>query len=168
MLADAYERAFTGVSRRPSLTFLGAEGEKSSFRVQAEELRIRCDRGGWQLLTRTRDPRPAFHAARLVVVPSMRPEPFGNVILEALASGCRVLAFGGGGVDDLAPRFPGALQVVERGLEPLATALRDWWQNGCRAQSPAEWTASLAVLETDYTSNAASGKWEELLQRLTA
>ena len=79
----------------------------------AVALRERCRRAGWTLLELTPDPREEIARAALVVVPSLRPEPFGNVILEGLASGARVIAFPGGGVDDLAPLFPGSVEVVD-------------------------------------------------------
>ena len=138
-LADAYERAFASAAERPDLTFLGAEDPPSPFHRHAADLRKRCDANGWHLLELTPDPRPLFARAALVVVPSLHPEPFGNVTLEGLAAGAKVISFPGGGADDLAPHFPGALELVPRETTQLAAALRRWWEAGGSAQSAAEW-----------------------------
>jgi len=166
VLADAFERAFGRSVARPSLTFLGAEGPESHFQRHAEALRARCTARHWRLLPQTRDPRPVFRRAALVVLPSLRPEPFGNVVLEALASGCRVIAFPGGGIDDLAPRFPGVLEVVPRGVEPLANALRRWHHAGGPAQSSVEQRQTRDKIAADFTAPAARERWRDLLGRL--
>ena len=166
LLADAFERAFPASGERPGLTFLGAEGPGSPFHDNAVELRRRCERLGAQLLDLVPDPRPLLSRAALVVVPSLRPEPFGNVILEGLACGARVIAFPGGGVDDLAPAFPEALEVVDRGLESLASALERWWSAGGEAQPPALHAATLATLRERFTAAAVAPRWERILEEL--
>lgn len=166
LLADAYERAFAGPGARPSLTFLGAERPPSPFSAAAERLRARCEPAGWRLLELTQAPREPLGRAALVVAPSLRPEPFGNVILEALATGARVIAFPGGGVDDLAPHFRGVLEVVDRGLDPLARALRRWWAAGGTAQDRDQRSRVLATLGERFSAAAAAPRWERLLERL--
>ncbi len=44
--------------------------------------------------------------ARILVVPSTWPEPFGIVVLEGLASGCYVIASSGGGLREAGGPFP--------------------------------------------------------------
>jgi glycosyltransferase involved in cell wall biosynthesis len=104
--------------------------------------------------------------AALVVVPSLRPEPFGNVILEALGSGCRVMAFPGGGPDDLAPLFPAALDVVPRGTRPLAEAMRRWWRSGGRAQSSQTHDRSAATIRGMLSEEVMRAQWSDLVDRL--
>jgi glycosyltransferase involved in cell wall biosynthesis len=166
LLADAYERAFARSEDRPSLTYLGAEGPGSPFHDSAVDLRHRCDQLDARLLELTPDPRPVIGRAALVVVPSLRPEPFGNVILEALACGARVIAFPGGGVDDLAPAFPEAVEVVDRSLDALAASFERWWSAGGEAQPPEVHTATLATLRERFTAGGVAPVWERILDDL--
>ena len=167
-LADAFARAFGSSADPPSLTFLGAEGPGSPFHRNAVELARRCDANGWRLLPFDPDPRPELRRAALVVVPSLRPEPFGNVTLEALASGARVLAFPGGGVDDLAPLFEGALTVVPRDVGALADALAGWERAGATPLAPDEHARALETLDARFTAKAAAPRWQRLLGRLAS
>ena len=80
-LADAYDQAFGSASSRPSLTFIGAEGKSSPFHSHVGPLERRCRRSGWTLLKQQSSLHDVFRKAALFVVPSMRPEPFGNVIV---------------------------------------------------------------------------------------
>ena len=166
MLADAFERAFAGARSRPSLTFVGAEGPESPFHRAAEQFRRRCEGHGWQLLPFTPTPRPVLARAALVAVPSLRPEPFGNVVLEALATGARVVAFPGGGIDDLAPLFGDALTVVDRDAAALAEVLRLWWLEGGRPQAPETHRRVLERLRDRFSAAAARPHWQQLIARL--
>lgn len=165
-LADAFERAFPTGAPQPSLTFLGAERAPSVFQRHAEDLRRRAQPRGWRVLETTDDARPHFAAASLVVVPSLRPEPFGNVILEGLASGARVIAFPGGGADDVAPIFEGAMEVVSRDTDELARALRRWWDAGGAPQSPEEHQRTRAGLREHFSAEAAAPRWREIVSTL--
>jgi glycosyltransferase involved in cell wall biosynthesis len=165
-LADAYQRAFGNSRPAPSLTFLGAEPPGSPFYANAERLRRRCEASGWRLLELSTRPQEVLAEAALVVVPSLRPEPFGNVILEALATGARVIAFPGGGVDDLAPLFPGSIGVVSRDRGALAAALACWWSEGGPAQSEHRRPQVLETLRARFTATAAAPQWRRIVERL--
>jgi glycosyltransferase involved in cell wall biosynthesis len=164
-LADAYQLAFGDRAERPSLTFVGAEGRDSPFGAAAEQLRRRSREAGWSVEPFTRDPRQALRRAALVVIPSLHPEPFGNVVLEALASGCKVLAFPGGGPTDLAPLFPDTLKVIPREIPSLAAALTRWWSEGGAAQAAVEREAVLTTLRLHFSEDAARSRWAQLLDR---
>ena len=138
----------------------------SPFAESAERLRRRCERSGWTLLERTSKPRPVIERAALLVVPSLHPEPFGTVILEALAAGARVLAFDGGGVDDLAPLFDRTLTAVDRGTAPLADGLARWWAEGGGGQQAAERLRVRATLRERFSEAAAAARWARILERL--
>lgn len=166
ILADAFGRAFRGVPDSPSLTFLGAEGAGSPFHEAARALRERCAANGWTLADFDPDPRRWFRHAALVVVPSLRPEPFGNVVLEALSCGARVLAFPGGGIDDLAPRFGDPLMVVPRTVADLARGLGDWFASGGGGQSRRELSHTDDVIARHYTAEAAAPRWQAVLDRV--
>jgi glycosyltransferase involved in cell wall biosynthesis len=168
VLADAYEQAFVadGATTRPSLTFVGAQpGTVFADAAERLEARGRGD-GGWTVLPFTDDPTPHLERAALLVVPSLHPEPFGMVILEALARGCRVLVFPGGGASDLAGPFGAALTVVPRTTGDLAAALRQWARDGATAQSAAGWATTLQLLREGWSPAAARTRWSELLQRI--
>ena len=60
----------------------------------------------------------AFSHAAIAVVPSLWPEPFGRTALEAMASGCAVIAANRGGL----PEVVGAAGVI---VEPTAKELAD-------------------------------------------
>ena len=168
VLADAYEQAFPGAdapASRPSLTFVGAQ-PGTVFAEAAERLSARGRDGRWTVLPFADDPTPHLDRAALLVVPSLHPEPFGMVIVEALARGCRVLAFPGGGATDLAGPFAGALTTVPRTTADLASALRQWHLDGATAQSTATWEATLRTLREEYSPAAARGRWTEVLRRI--
>ncbi|WP_445148155.1 glycosyltransferase [Baekduia sp. Peel2402] len=168
VLADAYEQAFprSDASGRPSLTFVGAQ-PGTVFAEAAERLAERGRDGRWTVLPFTDDPTPHLERAALLVVPSLHPEPFGMVIVEALARGCRVLAFPGGGATDLAEPFADAMTVVPRSASDLAAALRNWHLDGATAQSVAVWDRTLDRLRSEYAPRAAAQRWREILRRVS-
>lgn len=168
VLADAYEQAFPGQSaeERPSLTFVGAQ-PGTVFADAAERLEARGREGLWTVLPFAEDPTPHLERAALLVVPSLHPEPFGMVILEALARGCRVLAFPGGGASDLAGPFGAALTIVPRTTADLAAALRRWADDGATSQQAATWSDTLATLRAEYSPAAARKRWGQVLQALS-
>lgn len=168
VLADAYEQAFGDVAteQRPSLTFVGAQ-PGTVFAEAAERLEARGRAGGgWSVLPFASDPTPHLERAALLVVPSLHPEPFGMVILEALARGCHVMAFPGGGASDLQESFMSALTVVPRSTADLAAALRQWRLDGAKAQSSETWTNTLRVLREGWSPAAARRRWGDVLRRI--
>jgi glycosyltransferase involved in cell wall biosynthesis len=83
----------------PRLTLAGEGPEKERLRLRASELRLadRVEIAGAQVgeeLVRT------MNRHRVLVVPSLWPEPFGIVALEGLACGCRVVVADGGGLPE--------------------------------------------------------------------
>ena len=162
VLADAWEEAFSTAATRPMLTFVGAQ-PGTEFASAAEQLAARAAQWGWKVLPFDRTPGPHLTSAALVVVPSLHPEPFGLVILEAIAHGCRVIAFPGGGPSDMEPVLGHALQVIPRSKSSLAAALASWWENGGRAQSIDELALSDRILEMSYSPTAAVERWRAIL-----
>ncbi|MDO9354314.1 MAG: hypothetical protein Q7T55_11500, partial [Solirubrobacteraceae bacterium] len=93
--------------------------------------------------------------------------PFGMVILEALNQGCEVLAFEGGGPDDLARSFPKAVQTVSREPGSLAEALNAWHERGARPT--VEHSGQVRnMLESTYSEAPAADRWERLLAATAA
>ena len=164
-LASAWERAFAGMSDPPTLTFVGAEDPPSPFARRAESLRARARGRPWRVLPYTSDVDSVLDESALLVVPSERPEPFGNVIIEALNAGCQVLAFAGAGPNDLARTFPSVVRVVPRSPGSLARGLHDWY---VRSSEPFPIAADeiRATLLARYSHEAAVAAWRELLDRI--
>jgi glycosyltransferase involved in cell wall biosynthesis len=163
VLADAYEQAFAGrPDDRPSLRFVGSQ-PGTEFNDRAEAIAARGRTWGWEVLPFASDPYAHFRSAALVVVPSLQPEPFGTVILEAIAHGCRVIAFEGGGPTDIAVSFPGVLKLVARSTSALVAALRGWWEGGGGALSTAELEHARQELERNYSPEAATVSWRPII-----
>lgn len=76
-----------------------------------------------EILPFVRDPSPHYRWADIVVVPSIRPEPFGLVAIEGMAAGCCVIASNHGGLAEIVvDRVTGTL--VEPGsVESLSAAI---------------------------------------------
>jgi glycosyltransferase involved in cell wall biosynthesis len=165
VLADAYERAFAPGDDRPLLRFVGAQ-QGTAFADRANELLERGRSWGWEVLPFTSDPAYYFQRAALLVVPSLKPEPFGTVMLEALAHGCRVIAFEGGGPSDVAIDFPGAVRTVKRDTGSLASALVTWWDEGGTALSTLESAQALDTLESHYSPEAGAASWRTIVNAI--
>jgi len=167
VLADAYEEAFRSRTDRPALRFVGAQ-PGAAFDAGSESLRARGMHLGWEVLPFASDPADYFRAAAVVVVPSLRPEPFGTVILEALSHGCRVIAFDGGGPSDIARDFPGVVQLVRRERGSLSIALASWWDQGGHALSHAQSAVVHDTLEQYYSPEAGATAWRTIIEAVTA
>jgi glycosyltransferase involved in cell wall biosynthesis len=169
VLADAYERAFADApaDARPALTFVGAQ-PGTPFAAASDAIAGRGAGYGWNVLPFERDPTPHLDAAGLLVLPSLHPEPFGMVVLEALSRGCRVLAFPGGGPDDLAVPFAHALTVVPRTAQDLAVGLGAWWDAGGGAQTADEAVRTLTLLAEGWSARATLPRWDALLRGVLA
>jgi glycosyltransferase involved in cell wall biosynthesis len=129
-------------------------------------MQARGEAGLWTVLPFARDPLPVLKQASVVVVPSLRPEPFGLVILEALACGCHVIASRGGGPDDLAAEFPQAITLTDRSTEDLGSALLKWWQAGAGPQDEVSQRATRTTLDSKFSPDAALQRWQSVLLSL--
>lgn len=77
----------------------------------------------------------AYRQARLVVVPSRWPEPFGMVGLEAMHHGRGVVAFATGGIPDWLDHGHTGLLVAPQDIRGLATAIeRGLYERGLAEQ----------------------------------
>ena len=162
VLASEYEAAFAGAAERPRLTFVG-EQPGTPFEGRAQAVKQRGESGLWDVRPFVDDPSAYYDAAALVVIPSLHPEPFGLVILEALASGCRVIVYEGGGPDDLAALYPHCVRTVPRSPGRLGDALKEWWAGGGQAQSESEYATTLRLIEAHHSPRAAVSAWRAAL-----
>jgi glycosyltransferase involved in cell wall biosynthesis len=165
VLADAYEHAFSGLAHRPELKFVGSQ-PGTEFDGWSAKLAENGKRSGWEVLPFTRDPSQYFQSAALVVVPSLQPEPFGTVILEAVAYGCPIIAFEGGGPSDLARDFPGVVELVPRDTDSLSAALAAWWERGGAALNTEESAQARRTLESHYSPEAGAASWRTIVSAL--
>jgi glycosyltransferase involved in cell wall biosynthesis len=70
------------------------------------------------------DTRPAYAAMELFVLPSAQPEPFGGVVMEAMAMGVPVVATNIGGSPDQVAEGETGLLVPPKDPEALADAIQ--------------------------------------------
>jgi glycosyltransferase involved in cell wall biosynthesis len=68
------------------------------------------------------DVRPWYRAASALVLPSVN-EPFGRVVVEAMASGVPVIATGSGGIPEIITHLENGVLVPENQAEAIAEAL---------------------------------------------
>jgi len=81
------------------------------------------------------DPSPHYSWASIVVVPSILPEPFGLVAIEAMAAGRSVIAANHGGLSEIVvDRVTGTL-VVPGSVESLADAIVSYIGDSARVTS---------------------------------
>jgi glycosyltransferase involved in cell wall biosynthesis len=113
------------------------------------------------------DARPAYAAMDVMVLPSAQPEPFGGVVMEAMAMGVPVIASAiGGSVDQVAEGVtgflvePGSVEMLADRIEKLKRA------PGLRAQMSA---AGPQRIQENFSMHRMLGKltgvYEEVLGR---
>jgi glycosyltransferase involved in cell wall biosynthesis len=162
VLAAAFERAFSSRTPRPTLTFVGYQPD-TEFAQRSEAVRSRVAPLGGRVLPFLQDPSSALDESALLVLPSLHPEPFGLVLLEALRAGCKVIATCGGGPGDLQPLFPSTITVVEARVQAIAAALGDWWERGGLAQSEIELANTRRTLAEKFSPAAGREAWRAIL-----
>jgi len=115
-------RAFAAMRVRAQLVLAGAGNAEARLRRLAEVHPAR-ERIVFAGLLDADALRAAFAQAAVVAVPSLWPEPFGLVGIEALAAGRPVVASGAGGMADWAMERLGVLTARPDDPAALATAL---------------------------------------------
>jgi glycosyltransferase involved in cell wall biosynthesis len=96
-LIDALATAQKGLGMRLSATILGTGPEEEALRRQAETRGIHADFRGWVPRAIRND---VFERADVVAVPSLWPEPFGLVGIEAGCVGTPAVAYALGGIPE--------------------------------------------------------------------
>ena len=125
---EVVARSQRALGRRLSLTMAGDGPELSRCKELARELGVATDFPGW---VGPEQRSQLLRAADVLLVPSMWPEPFGMVGVEAGVLGVPAVAYAVGGIVDwLRPGVSGELAdasgfETEALAEALARALRD-------------------------------------------
>lgn len=119
---DLLLAALARIERPLRCELIGAGNAEAKLRAQAQALGLeqRVDFRGWVDHTELAE---RYRAARLVVVPSRWPEPFGMVGLEAMQQARPVVGFAVGGIPDWLEDGVSGLLVGEQDVAGLAAAI---------------------------------------------
>jgi glycosyltransferase involved in cell wall biosynthesis len=98
----------------------GSQVDPGALRARADALRL-SDRLGF--ISHQPDPEAVYRALDVVVHASTKPEPFGRVIVEAMACGCAVIVAHGGGAAELFEDGISAIGCPPGDPEALAAAM---------------------------------------------
>lgn len=146
-LATALPRASAALGRTLTLVVAGDGPDRAAFGEEARRLGLPSEFLGWVNRERI---QAEMRAADLLAVPSVWPEPFGLVGIEAGCVGLPAVGFGTGGIPDwLVPGVSGESAPGER---PMASELAD---------------AIVRALTDDAHHRLAVGAWETA-RRFTA
>ena len=113
--------------RNAGVGFVVAGSPPEGEEWREDDLRLRIDRSGLgrriAVLGYCPDAPGLFDSVQIAVVPSLWPEPFGMVILEAMRSGCAVVAFNHGGAPEIVSNEVSGLLVPPGDVVALAAAI---------------------------------------------
>ena len=161
VLAHAVAEASRSSGIPIHLVFAGEGPERARLQRLTQQLRIEAAFPGW---VTGEERTAAFRAATLVAVPSLWPEPFGLVGLEAAAHGVPTVAFDTGGIrewlrHDESGRLVGELdaRALGRAIADLCSAPAEVTRLGAGAQRVARALsidAHLEILERVFAAAA--------------
>jgi glycosyltransferase involved in cell wall biosynthesis len=114
-------------TRNASVGFVVAGSPPAGEEWREGDLKARVERSGLgdriAVLGYCPDAPGLFDSVQIAVVPSLWPEPFGMVILEAMRSGCAIVATNHGGATEIVENEVSGLLVPPGDGEALATAI---------------------------------------------
>lgn len=103
---------------------LGDDGQNSPYYKELEAKIAEYNLGGnVRFASSTRDMAEAYHLASVVVCPTIQPEAFGRVPIEAMAMGCAVIASDHGGAQETVQNGDTGYLVPSGDVEQLAGAI---------------------------------------------
>jgi glycogen(starch) synthase len=104
----------------PQLTVIGSGSEEKSLRQLARNLRV-DEQINFVGSKQPKEISRLLNGHQILVVPSRMPEPFGIVVLEAIASGCVIVASRAGGLPDAVGKCGITYEIGD--LQALTNAL---------------------------------------------
>ena len=121
---DLLLRALKGLTCDFRATIVGTGNAESKLKALSNELGLdsRVEFSGW---VRNKDLGHFYSKAKVVVVPSRWPEPFGMIGLEAMHHGRPVVAFGVGGIPDWLEHMETGILVAEQDVGAFGKALHE-------------------------------------------
>jgi glycosyltransferase involved in cell wall biosynthesis len=105
----------------PHLTVIGSGPEERALRQLARNLRVE-DQIDFAGAKQPQEISRLLNGHQVLVVPSRMPEPFGIVVLEAIASGCVIVASRAGGLPDAVGKCGITYEISD--LQALTNALK--------------------------------------------
>lgn len=103
---------------------LGDDGQNSPYYKELEAKITEYNLGGnVRFAGSTRDMAEAYHLASIVVCPTIQPEAFGRVPIEAMAMGCAVIASDHGGAQETIKHGDTGYLIPPGDVEQLAGAI---------------------------------------------
>lgn len=165
-----FVRAAAIVRRRvPTARFRIVGGSSFGHEAYQDEVRREIHRlglnGAVELVGFVEDPVAEFDALRVAVHAATVPEPFGQVVAEAMARGIPVVATRGGGVDEImtpaGETRPLGWTVPPRDPEALAEAIVEVLTNPdeARRRADAAWASVRERLTVEQTGAIVAGVW---------
>lgn len=109
------------LERRPRVVIVGEGPLRAELSERATELGLEADIHGWMDGEALRH---AFESAAAVVVPSLWPEPFGLVGLEAMAAARPIIGFDRGGIGEWLKDGENGRLLKDTSASALAEAIR--------------------------------------------
>jgi glycosyltransferase involved in cell wall biosynthesis len=160
------DAAFLAHERVPTATFALVGGavpaDHTTARAVEERARSIDPAGGWlQLVGELGDSREAMRQAWLVAVPSTLPDPFPNVVLEAMAEGRAVVGSDLGGIPEMVGDGRTGRLVAPGNAEQLAESLVRILTNRDLAESMGR--AGRVEIDLRFSREHFRSKWRALL-----
>lgn len=123
---QAFEHVHAMLGKRAALWLVGSPfAGQEHFEDKLRSLLIESPASVATCLEAFRpDVEAVWEAADVVLVPSIEPEPFGRVAIEAMAFGRPVIAAGHGGLLDIVTHEDSGLLVTPRDADSLAAAIK--------------------------------------------
>jgi glycosyltransferase involved in cell wall biosynthesis len=112
-------------------------------------------------------PEPSTHYAwaDVVVVPSIKPEPFGLVALEGMAAGCAIIAANHGGLSEIVVDGETGTLVEPGSIESLAAAIERYLDDSSLAS--VEGNAGRKRFAAEFEESRYESKIVNIIAELT-
>jgi glycosyltransferase involved in cell wall biosynthesis len=142
-------------------TVPGEVGSEARFREALREWREHGDWLTW--IGEVAEARTAMREAWVVVVPSIKPDPFPNVVLEAMAEGRAVVGTRLGGIPEMVDDYITGRLVEPGDPRALAEAVGSILVDRNLAEAMGK--AGLARAERDFSRDVSVARWRSTFSR---